>query len=238
MGKKHRIAVQFTVITFIIGFMLSVQYQSVNSKDSRDTRSTWDLRAELTSEKEIQSNLLNEIRSTEEKVDKYETKSQEAGEEALRETLNELKEEAGLTDISGPGIILHIQPAEESILLGEELHSISPEMLKRLVNELNRYGAMHISINDQRIVNHTVIRDINGKTKVNGVTIDSGEIEIKAATDSKMAAEKMFNYMQVSPITDEFFIEGYRVAASKPEQVTILAYDQTIRINNLEVAED
>ena len=59
-------------------------------------------------EKELQSNLLSEIRSNDEKIASYESKKKQSKEEALRDTLQELKMEAGMTDITGPGIILKL----------------------------------------------------------------------------------------------------------------------------------
>ena len=48
---------------------------------------------------------------------------------------------------------------------------VSPELLKRLLNELNMYDAKYVSIDGQRIINTTVIRDINNETKIDGHTL-------------------------------------------------------------------
>ncbi|RLQ95827.1 DUF881 domain-containing protein [Falsibacillus albus] len=230
-----RVKVSFTLITIIIGFMLAIQFQTVKKPVVRDTRDIWELREALLKEKKLQSNLINEIRSNEEKLDKYEANKKVSKEEALRETLDELKKEAGLTDISGPGIVLTIEPVYEDGLLGKNLKSVSPDLLKRMVNELNMYDAKYISIDNQRVVNNTVIRDINGETKVNGHTVGKVPIEVKIITDDWETAQKLYNRMQVSQSADEFFLDDLRINISKPsKKVKIPGYQDTIRIRYME----
>ena len=62
-------------------------------------------------EKELQLNLIHEIRSNEEKVNQYETERVQSKEQILNGTLNELKAEAGLTGVEGPGVIIRIEPS-------------------------------------------------------------------------------------------------------------------------------
>ena len=129
----------FIVISAVIGFMVAIQFQSVQEPVERDTRDIWQLREALLKEKELQSNLLNEIRSIEETLSAYESKRKQSKEQALRDTLQELKKEAGMTEVQKPGIILTVEPVLEEFQLGAPItEGISPELLKRLVNELNR----------------------------------------------------------------------------------------------------
>lgn len=102
MGNKK---FSFTFITVVIGFMIAIQFQTVKEPAVRDTRDTWELRADILKEKELQLKLLREISSNEEKIVQYETKRKQSKEQVLRETLEELKMEAGLSEVTGPGII-------------------------------------------------------------------------------------------------------------------------------------
>ncbi|MBO8176439.1 MAG: DUF881 domain-containing protein [Bacillus sp. (in: Bacteria)] len=219
--------------------MLAIQFQTVQNPDVRDTRDIWELREALLKEKELQSNLIKEIRSQEEKMAKYESERKQSKEQALRETLEELKAEAGLTDITGPGVILTIEPLHEELLFGYEVPQVSPVLLQRLVNELNKYEAEHISIADQRVINSTVIRDINGETKVNGQSIDQMPLEIKVVTKDFPSAEKLYNLVKVSRVVEEFFIDNLQVHVSEPlTSITVPAYNQTLRIRYLEPVND
>ncbi|WP_066066537.1 DUF881 domain-containing protein [Neobacillus soli] len=233
---KQKMNVSFTLIAVLVGFMIAIQFQTVKKPIERDTRDVWQLREALLKEKELQSNLLSEIRSNEEKLSAYESKRKQSKEQALRDTLQELKIEAGLTEIAGPGITLQIEPVIEDIKLGAPVTKVvSPELLKRLLNELNMFEAKYVAIDGQRIINTTVIRDINQETKIDGHTIKSLPVEVRVGVDDISSAEKLSNRMKVSKAIEEFFIENLRLSVSAPNpNITVPAYDNPMRIRYLE----
>jgi uncharacterized protein YlxW (UPF0749 family) len=233
---NKKINVSFTLIAVLVGFMIAIQFQTVKKPAERDTRDIWQLREALLKEKELQSNLLSEIRSNEEKLAAYESKRKQSKEQALEDTLEELKMEAGLSEVTVPGITLHIEPVIEEIMPGTPVNKVvSPELLKRLLNELNMYEAKYVAIDGRRIINTTVIRDINRETKIDGHPLNSLPIEIIVGVDDNNTAEKLYNRMKVSKSTEEFFIENLRLSISKPNpNVTVPAYDNSIRIRYME----
>lgn len=229
----------FTVITLVIGFMIAIQFQTVQEPVVRDTRDVWQLREDLLKEKELQSRLIREIQSNEEKLAKYETERAQSKEQILRETLIELKQEAGLTDVTGPGIILTVEPDLAEVVLGQPVVNVSPELLQRLLNELNMFEAKYVSIDGNRIINTSVIRDINTKTTINGQAIQGIPFEVKIVTDSMTSAEKLSNRMKASNVVEDFFIENLRVSVSKPiPEVTVPAFDEQITVRYMEMAEE
>ena len=230
--------VSMTVISLIIGFMTAIQFQTVNEPVIRDTRDTSELREDLVKEKELYLSLVREIRSNEEKIEKYETERGESREQVLIETLNEFKAEAGLAEYLGPGIVINIVPINEELLLGKTVEPISPYLLHTLINELNQFGASEISIADQRWINTSVIREINGITKMDGFPLDRFPIEVKVAVDHIDTAEKLYNRMQVSNSTEEFFVQNFRLSISTPQsKVSLPAYKDTIAIRNMELVD-
>ncbi len=230
----------FTVIAAIVGFMIAIQFQTVKKPVERDTRDSWQLREALLKEKELQSQLLTEIRSNDAKLAVYESKKKQSKEEVLRETLNELKREAGLTEVTGPGVVLTIAPVTEAIKLGEPVSTVvSPELLKRLLNELNLAEAKYVSIDGQRIINTTVIRDINKETKIDVHSVKTLPIEVKVVAENISKAEKLYNRMQASKSVEEFFIENLRLTVSKPNaSITVPGYENPIRIRYMEPVKD
>ncbi|WP_252183616.1 DUF881 domain-containing protein [Rossellomorea vietnamensis] len=231
MGNK----VSFTLITLIIGFMVAVQFQTVQEPVIRDTRDIWELREAIQNENDAAGSLLQELQSINEKLEKYETERQTSQEQALRETLDELKQEAGLLEKSGSGLVLTVEPSTEEMLLGVKVQSVSPELLERLINELNRYGAQDISIDGHRLINTSVIRDINGETKIDGYPINSIPFEVKVLTLNQDKAEDLYNRMQVSRAIEDFFIDNLRVTIGPPmENLTVPAYGDTIRVRHME----
>lgn len=222
--------VSFAVISAVIGFMLAVQFETIKHPEIRDTRDTWELREDLKKQQILEAQLIKEIAGYEEKINKYEAEKSSSKEAVLYETLEELKKLAGLTEVNGPGLILTIKTFND-FNLGQEIHSISPELLKRLLNELNQYEAENISIADQRVINSTVIRDINGITKIDGYPLNQYPIEIKVITNDP---ERLYNRLKASLILDDFAIENLTIHISKPVQnLSIPAYKNKIEINNM-----
>jgi uncharacterized protein YlxW (UPF0749 family) len=227
--------ISFTLITLIIGLMIAVQFQTVQEPVIRDTRDIWELREAIQNEKDASANLYEDLKSIDEKLEKYETERQTSQEQALRETLDELKQEAGLVEKTGPGVILTVEPSLEEVLLGEKIKSVSPELLERLVNELNRYDAEDISIDGHRLINTSVIRDINGETKIDGFPINTIPFEIRVLTKNLKDAKDLYKRMQVSRAIEDFFIDNLRVNISSPmESLTVPAYEDAIRVRYME----
>jgi uncharacterized protein YlxW (UPF0749 family) len=233
---KHNKNFSFIAISAVIGFMIAIQFQSIKEPVERDTRDLWQLREALLQEKELQSELISEIRSIEEKLLAYESKQKQSKEQALRDTIEELEIEAGLSEMLVPGVTLKISPILEEIQIGASVSkAVSPELLKRLLNELNMYDAKYISVDGQRIINTTVIRDINNETKIDGHALSSLPIEVKVGVDNIATAEKLYNRIKASKATEEFFTENLKLTISEPNpEVTIPAYDNPIRIRYLE----
>jgi uncharacterized protein YlxW (UPF0749 family) len=222
----------FTIITVIVGLMIAIQFQTVKQPIIRDTRDTWQLRSDLNREQEIQSQIIQEIRKYDKMLQEYSKERDESKENIVRETLEELKREAGLTEMSGPGIKMAVKPLFDEDIIGNVQENISADLLRRFVNELNSYGVEEISIANQRVVSNTVIREINGRTKVNNAWIPNANFEIIVITSDPT---KLYNRLQVSRAMDEFAIENLLLEVSTPiNQVTVPAYDEQIRVKFME----
>lgn len=234
--KNNLKGLSFSVLTMIFGLMLAIQFQSIKEPAVRDTRDMWQLREALKQEQEIQTNLLLEIRKYEELIDTYENDESQSAEKTLKETLEELKKEAGITKVTGSGITITIEPLFDEEVAQTEVENIAPDLLKRLLNELNSYGAEHIAISDRRVVNTTVIRDINGQTKMDGYSLNSYPLEIKVISQD---AEKLFNRLNGSTTMDNFAIDNLGLSISEPkDRIVIPPYDDAIRIKKMKPVEE
>jgi uncharacterized protein YlxW (UPF0749 family) len=211
--------VQFTLIAAIIGFMLAIQLQTTKRPVVRDTRDIWDLRKDLKQEQELTRHLLLEIRRHDEKIESYQQSRSANQEAALEETVRELRKEAGLTDVSGPGLVITIQPFASDDYTGEVAYTVSPELLKRFINELNMYGAKEIAVADERITNTTAIRDVNGITKVGKSSLSSLPIQVKVLADD---VALLHNRLMASTIGDDFIIENLQMIVSEPMETVVI----------------
>lgn len=235
---KKRILTRFTVIMFIIGLMAAIQYNTINEPNVRDTRDAGEIRQELAREKQLHSDLLSEIGSLDDTMGKYEAAADASPEQALRETAGKLRNAAGLSETTGPGIEVFVEPSLEAIAMGLEIERISPDLLIRLVNEINRYNGLYVSIDGKRIINTTAIRDINGQTTVNTKAVETPPFSIKIISESMEDSEKLYNHLLASRILDDFYIDNLTLTVSEPKgDLVIEAYDDAIETKYLQASE-
>ncbi|WP_277585729.1 DUF881 domain-containing protein [Psychrobacillus antarcticus] len=226
---KKTVYIRFTIILLIIGFMLSVQYNTVQDPKTRDTRDIWAIRQELSVETETHSELLSEVYMLDQTILKYENMVNESAEFALKDTVEQLKEDIGLDEYTGPGLTIKVEPSLESIALGQPVEGISPDLLIRLINEINRFKAKDIEVDGKRIIYSSPIRDVNGKTTVNNISVRNAPFTIKIGTSTFEDAQKMYNQLEASTIGDDFYIDNLKLKIGEPEhKITISAFDQTI----------
>lgn len=232
MNKSNwKQGMSFSFITLIFGLMLAIQFRTIQEPIERDTRDMWQLREDLKREQQLQVDLLSEIRKYEELIDTYKEKENQNPETALNNTLQNLKQEAGLTDITGPGIIITIDQLFDDELLGTEVAHISPELLRRLINELNSYDADYISINNHRILHTTVIRDINGETKIDNFSLKDLPVEVKIISYN---TDKLYSRINASATDEDFAIDNLSLSISEPiKNITVPAYENPIRVKNM-----
>lgn len=236
---KRKIFSRFSIILFVIGLMTAIQYNTINEPDDRDTRDVWEIRQELSREKQLHSELLSEVGLLDATLSKYEEISSESPEQALKDTVEELRGLAGLTEMTATGIEMTIEPSAEAVAFGEEIDYIAPDLLIRLVNEINRNNGLYVSVDGNRIVNTTAIRDINGLTTVNAIPIQTPPFKIKIASNSMEDTEKLYNHLLSSRILDDFYIDNLSIEISAPqEQVTIEPYTKELNYRHLQIAEE
>lgn len=213
---KKTIHWKFIFILSLVGFMIAVQYNTMQNPEVRDTRDIWAIRNELAIEKKLHSELLSEIRDLDRTVVTYKSLNDENTGMALRETVDKLYKQAGLTDIEGAGLTIKVRPSAESVAYGIPITGISPDLLTRLVNELNRFNWLALEIDGKRFTTLSSIRDINGVTTVNGLNVSTPPFTIRIISPAFTDSEKLYNYLAASTITDDFYLDNLILDVSKP----------------------
>ncbi|HHY74531.1 MAG TPA: DUF881 domain-containing protein [Bacillus bacterium] len=232
---RNKSKVTLTIITAILGFMMAIQFQTIKEPVVRDTRDIWEIREDIEREQQLITELYKEIRTKEETLRKYEEAPYNSKYEGITEQRNELKKKIGLTELKGSGIILKISPSFNQSLVGQTYQTVPPDLLIRLINELYRYKALALAVDNERIIVTSPIRDVNGKTYINNTPLGPLPIEIKVIAEN---AEKLQNQMQVSQIVDEFFaLENLELTSTLEEEVTLPAYDEVLRNKFMEPVE-
>lgn len=219
----------FTIITIIIGFMLSIQFQTTKEPNVRDTRDILQLRQDLRVEKERQQQLNLEIEKQLTLLNQL--KKEENIEDVMVEALEDLRAQAGLKEVSGEGIIIEISPMFSDFTFGSETQSVPPHLLRFLLNELNIHGAKEVVIGNQRITSVSAIREVTGITQVNARRVTGLPLQIKVLSDD---AQKLHHEMIVSQSVEYFAIENLELKSTPVNHITLPPYDQVIRVRHLQ----
>lgn len=236
MKIKPKVSIALIFIVSLVGFMLAVQYNSLNHQPAeRDTRDIWAIRNEIAEQKQAQSELLKEIRDMDHTLYTYERAKSEDPEMALIETVEDLKKRAGFTSLTGPGVEIEIQPSPESIALGLPIETIQADLLTRFINDVNRMSGLIIEIDSKRYTILSAIRDINGVTTVNGLNVKNPPFTIKIVTETFEDSEKVYNYLLASPLHDDFYIDNLIIDIHEPsEQIELNGWTEQVELMYLQ----
>ena len=186
---KQKILKQISVLVIcaILGFALSMQLKSVykNELSTNTTIRTEELRRMLTTEKEKNASLQEQILQMQETIDTYRTSIEQTGStyQGMEMELENAKKLSGLTDVYGPGITVTLEDANATNVVGPvEYYVIHDSDVRAVVNELLAAGAEAVSINGERVVATTAIRCVGPTILVNNVR-SSVPFVIKAIGD-------------------------------------------------------
>ncbi len=157
--------IAMTVVCILLGIMLALQYKSINynqSMASFDNKRVDELKDDLIKLNEQKSSLQDKLKELEKDNQTY--ANAKAGDSAaaqlLKDDLNKAKIFAGLLDVKGKGIIVTLDNNGFIQVLDSDILDI--------VNELRSAGAQAISVNDERIVAMTEIREAGQYIMING----------------------------------------------------------------------
>ena len=229
LSKKSKVAV--SIICAFFGFMIAIQFQSVQKPKERDTRDMWEVRAQLQEEQKTQQVLYQQLKELEAVSKQYQENTEQQQIQTLQNSIESLKERAGLTRKRTSGVTLTIKPIFHGST-EQEYPNVTPELLNRLINELNTYGATDIAIESQRVISITSIRNVNGEAYVNNLDLPDLPIEIKVAAEDP---SRLLDHMQVSQSKDDFAIENMLLETSFQEVMTLPAYQGNINLDIVEV---
>ncbi|MDD4775657.1 MAG: DUF881 domain-containing protein [Syntrophomonas sp.] len=147
------------VICVIVGIMLSVQYRTSESygPNLRTTRVD-DLAAANSSLLKENQNLSEEIVELRETLAHINSDSQLNAD--LQAELRKINMAAGLTAVTGPGIIVTLNDNPQALQPGENPNAylVHDSDILSIVNEIKASGAEAIAVNDQRIIAMSEIR--------------------------------------------------------------------------------
>jgi uncharacterized protein YlxW (UPF0749 family) len=160
------IYVSIIIVSLLLGLMISFQFRTNSSPTEVVPPERYQ---ELTIEKK---RVETDISNLEEEVADLSAKIEEARKgrtetaDVLESELNKIKIYAGLTPLVGPGVELVLENPPESSG-GSGFYNIRDEDLLKVINDLHGAGAEAISINEQRILATSEVRQAGNHININ-----------------------------------------------------------------------
>ncbi|GEM00694.1 Uncharacterized conserved protein YlxW, UPF0749 family [Halolactibacillus halophilus] len=217
---------------FFIGVLISLHLSIEEETPERDTRDLWEIRTALLEEQEQQQTLQDELNDLKNIQVDYEDNVYGTQIRTLRKQINDLQDQAGLTEMTGQGVELMLVADYEQANESEGFPELTSELLNRLVNELNVYGANHLAVGDERIVNHTAIRDVLGRVYINQRPLRDLPVTVKVLTDDP---ERLINYMEVSQSLNDLAIHNISLTMNDKQSVTVPSYTGDFVLEHVDV---
>ncbi|MCH4890223.1 DUF881 domain-containing protein [Acidaminobacter sp. JC074] len=233
MKIKNQIAIG--IVCVALGIILALQYKifqdSLAGGDSLFKKQT-DLTNELFILKEEKQQLLVELdaaRTTLLEIEESASKDN-AIIKNLTDTIREYEILAGMTDVSGQGIVVTIDnPPADQNTTDISVVNYYDEVLK-LVNDLNAAGAEAISINEQRVIAISEIRAAGNSINVNFVP-QTTPLVIKAiGKKDALEGALTFRYGQVTRLREANLLVDVKVL----DEVIIPRYHGLINFEYVE----
>jgi uncharacterized protein YlxW (UPF0749 family) len=183
MRKSLGAQLAVMLVSLILGLALAAQFKNVQKVGgSVSLQRTQELTRQVQKLEQENEALESQIREYERRIRDFENAAQNEGESnrLIYEELERIRMLAGLVDVQGPGVVVTVnvkyvnQWGENAIV-----QNVRYDDLLKLVNELNAAGAEAISVNNERIIATTEIRNAGDYIVIN-TNRYSAPFEIKA----------------------------------------------------------
>ncbi len=179
------------IICLVMSFVITVQIKSVRrntAMSSADTVRITALQTRLQNETERYIAQVEETNRYKEEVQEWRKKAMDSSETSAvhLKQLNHAENLAGLTDVTGPGVIVVMRdnPEKREYFLVSEDDIVHYSDLLFVANELWAAGAEAVSINGERIIARSEIRCVGNSIMINARR-QTPPFEIKAIGNSK-----------------------------------------------------
>ena len=165
--------VSIASVCMVVGFLLALQF-----------RMTEDMRATLPYQRveELSDRLISTEKERDALLEEVATLTKRLG----GETEDVLKQRAGLTSMTGEGVIVKMDDSKQNARAGENqnLYIIHDDDILRVINELRAAGAEALCVNGQRLIGTSEVRCAGPTLSVNNVR-SSAPFEIRAIGNKK-----------------------------------------------------
>ncbi|MDO4744408.1 MAG: DUF881 domain-containing protein [Clostridia bacterium] len=187
LEKKQKFQISMSIVILILVFAVTWQIKGVRKNkavESQISNRVEVLQQDYKAELDKNEKLLQQIIELQSDLTKYREQVTESGGAAkiLKEELNRAETIAGLTDVTGSGIIVTIKDGSSqnvgNIVYDNGYGIVHDTYLLTILNELRAAGAEALSLNDERILATSEIRCAGPTVSINN-TKQAAPFEIK-----------------------------------------------------------
>lgn len=207
-----------TAVCMVLGLMLAAQFRTTQElKASLPYQRIEDLSARLSQAEKERDALRKEVQRLKD----------DTGAEVLVKDLQQLKMNAGVLPVSGPGVIVSLDDSKKSSKPGENpnLYLIHDDDLLKVINELRAAGAEAIAINEQRLIATSEIRCAGPTVSVNNSRFSPPYV-IRAIGDPKSLEASL---KMRGGVIETLKFWGIQVSVTPEENVLVPAYKGAFR---------
>ena len=222
-------AITIGIICLLLTSVMFVQFKTVQviEESGVSVMAESELRTEFTETRQKTEEVKSQIEEIQSAIDEYDSQStnNQGTIDLLKADVLKAKCDLGYTDVKGAGLIITISDGPD--VVNDIYERVTYDDLLFAVNELKYAGAEAISINDQRLVNTSYIKDISDVF----IVVDGPRIippyTIKVIGDTKYL-ESVINIR--GGLKDQLENYNKEISYEVVDQVYISKYDGDIEI--------
>ncbi|MGE5559512.1 MAG: DUF881 domain-containing protein [Chloroflexota bacterium] len=223
MKKLSNAQLAVTVVCVILGIMLALQFRvQQNISKSLPLQRSEEL-VQMVKDLELERDKLRA------EVTELRNSLANASTGGSRDELNRVRVQAGLTDMTGPGIVLTMDDSKKPGAPNQDpnLFLIHDDDVLKVINELKAAGAEAISINGQRLIGATEIRCAGPTISINH-TLTAPPLEIRAIGDPVVLENSL---RMRGGVIEDLSLWGIEISLRREQQVQVPAYTGSLQFN-------
>ena len=230
----------FVGLGVVVGVLLAWQFSSDRSLSGSFPGDELQAKDELIKDfLDEQAYFQSRIVSLHEQIDTAESGLESQAEVANVEILDELKEDAGLSEVRGSGLEILLDDSPFALRDGAEVSDIDLVQaadIRDIVNILNAANVEAISVNNQRIIATSPISSVGTTILINN-SHTAPPFTISAVGDTDMMLERIQNDALLSSLFDRVSKNKLVFQATVKEWVSVPIYNGDLKINYLNLVD-
>lgn len=221
--KKGYIAIILGVTCLLLTTGIFIQAKTVSSNITKVGRTKMEneLRDSALKAKEKYDNTYKDLETKEKELNTYREKAASTDENSglLSTMLDQYNSLLGYTEIVGPGIVVILEDADNSIIkLNPSSYVVHDGDLIEVINALKNAGAEAISVNGQRIVSLTAVTCAG-----NIITINGQKVGTPFVINAVGSTVRLYGALTMpGGYLETLKIDGIKVSVERIEKSTIL----------------